>query len=106
MHYPSTFDPEMEFQIREKHPSNLELMQNMAITAKFNILEREEKLEEIRKDKAAQEKITSSELKLEMFTDTIKEMTHILGRKEEEYKVEIGANYSKQPVPFSWEEPN
>ena len=71
LHYPSTFDPEMEFQIREKDPSNLEEMQNMEITMEFNILEREEKLEEIRKDKAAQEKITSSELKLEMLTDTI-----------------------------------
>ena len=38
--------------------------------------------------------------------NTINKMMHILGRKEEEYKVEIGVDYSEHPVPFSWEEPN
>ena len=41
---------------------------------------------------------------LEMLIDTISKMMHILGRKEEEYKVEVGVAYSKQPIPFSWEE--
>ena len=72
----------------------------------FNILEKEAKLEEIRKDKVAQEKLVSLEVKLEMLTDTIKKIMHILNRKKEKYKVEVGADYSKQPVPFSWEEPN
>ena len=78
-------------------------MQNMEIMVEFNILEREEKLEKIRKDKATQEKINSSEVNLEMLTDTINKMMHILGRKEEEYKVEVGAAYLKQPIPFPWE---
>ena len=34
----------------------------MAITVEFDIMEREEKIEEIRKDKATQEKLTSSEV--------------------------------------------
>ena len=39
-----------------------------------------------------------------MLTDTIRKMMHILAKKEEEYKVEVGATYSKQPIPFPWEE--
>lgn len=78
----------------------------MAITVEFNVLEKEAKLEEIRKDKVGQEKLISSEVKLEMLTDTISKTMHILGRKDEKYKVEVGADYSKHLVPFSWEEPN
>ena len=59
LHYPNSFDLEMDFQISEKDPSNLEEMQNMAITVEFNILEREAKLEAIKKDKLAQEKLIS-----------------------------------------------
>ena len=81
-------------------------MQRIAVDVEANILNREAKLRVIEKDKADQERLISSEVKLEMLTDTINKMMHILGKKEEEYKVEVGADYSKHPVPFSWEEPN
>ena len=60
-----------------------------------NTLNREAKLRVIEKYKEGQEKLKSSEVKLEMLTDTINKMMHILGRKEEEYKVEVGVAYSK-----------
>ena len=44
------------------------------------------------------------EAKLEMLIDTIRKMLHILGRKEEKHKVEVGVAYSKQPILFPWEE--
>ena len=49
----------MAFQIRERDPSNLKEMKNMEITVEYNILEREAKLKEIKKDKVAQEKLIS-----------------------------------------------
>ena len=100
LHYPNVFDPEMAFQIREIDPSTLEEMQRIEVDVETNILNREAKLRVIEKEKADQEKLISSEVELEMLTDTINKMMHILGRKEEEYKVEVGATYSKQPVPF------
>ena len=66
----------------------------------FNILEREEKLEEIRKDKAAQEKITSSELKLEMLTDTINKIVYILDKKLERHEANTDVDYLEQPMSF------
>ena len=44
------------------------------------------------------------EAKLEMLIDTFSKMIHIPDRKEEKYKVEVGAAYSKQTIPFPWEE--
>ena len=76
-----------------------------AITMEFNVLEREAKLEEIRKDKEAKEKMTSSKRNLEMLTNIVNKAMHMISkRKEEDYNVEVGTDYSKHPVLFSWEE--
>ena len=37
LHCPSSFDPEVEFHIRERGPSSLEEMKNIAITVKYNL---------------------------------------------------------------------
>ena len=89
------FDPEMDFSVRETDPLTLEEMKRITFYVETNILNKEAKLRVIEKDKAYQEKLISSEVKLEMLTDTINKMMHILGKKEEEYKVEVGADYSK-----------
>ena len=52
LHYPSSFDPEVEFHIRKREPSSLEEMQNIEITVEYNIWYREEKLNAIKKDQA------------------------------------------------------
>ena len=50
LHYPSSFDPEVEFHIRQKEPLSLEEMQDIAITVEYNIQCREERLRAARKD--------------------------------------------------------
>ena len=50
LHYPSSFDPEVEFHIREREPSSLEEMQNIAITVEYNIKCKEERLKVARKE--------------------------------------------------------
>ena len=95
MHYPDAFDPEVAFQIRERDPSTLEEMKRMEIDVEANMMNREMKLRAIKKDKLDQEKLISSEIKLEMLIEKINKMMHMIGKKEEEYKVEVGADYSK-----------
>ena len=50
LHYPSSFDPKVEFHIREREPLSLEEMQNIAVTFKYNIKCREERLKVAKKD--------------------------------------------------------
>ena len=52
LHYPSSFDPEVEFHIREREPSSLEEMKNIEITVEYNLKCREERLKVINKDQA------------------------------------------------------
>ena len=70
-------------------------MQRITVDVETNILNREAKLRVIEKDKANQERLISSEVKLDRLTDAIRKMVHLLGRKEEEYKFEVSADYSK-----------
>lgn len=44
LHYPRAFDPEIEFHLRERSPSNMEQMQNMAVDIEVNLKIRAEKL--------------------------------------------------------------
>ena len=78
-------------------------MYNMEITVEYNILEREEKLKSINKDKVAQQKLISSKIKLKMLTNAANKMMHIMDRKEKKYKGEVGAGHSKQPRLFTLE---
>ena len=46
LHYPCAFDPEMEFQLRERKLATLEEIQNSAVDVEANLLIRREKLKE------------------------------------------------------------
>ena len=100
LHYPDTFYLEMEFQIRERDPSSLEEMKRMVVDVETNMLNRESKLRAMEKDKVDQEKLISLEIKIEILIDTNNKMMHMFDRKEEEYEVEVGADYLKQSVLF------
>ena len=54
LHYPSSFEPEVEFHIREREPSSLEEMQSLAVTVEYNIKCKEEGLKAARKDQTEQ----------------------------------------------------
>jgi len=45
LHYPEAFDPEMEFQLRERNLATLEEMENNAVDVEANLLIKREKLE-------------------------------------------------------------
>ena len=69
LHYPSSFDPEVEFHIREREPSSLEEMQNIAITVEHNLRCRKERLKAIKKDQAEKKRLISLENKQEKLRD-------------------------------------
>ena len=96
VHYSSSFDPEVEFHIREREPSRLEEMQNIAVTVEYNIKCKEEILKVAKKDRA--EKITQISLdnKLEKLIDTA---NTLLSTEEEEYEAETRNDDWKRPVP-------
>ena len=48
--YPSSFEPEVEFRIRERDPSSLEEMQSIEITIEYNIKWKEEGLKVVEKE--------------------------------------------------------
>ena len=50
LHYPSSFDPKVEFNIREREPSSLEEMQSIEITVELKIKCRKERLKATKKD--------------------------------------------------------
>jgi len=51
LHYPDAFDPEMEFQLRERNTATLEKMQNIVVDVEANLLGRRAKLEAEEKDR-------------------------------------------------------
>ena len=80
LHYPSSFDPEVEFHIREREPSSLEEMQNVAIIVEYNIKCREKKLRAIKKDQAEQRRLISVETEMKKIIETT---NGLMNRKEE-----------------------
>ena len=85
LHYPSSFDPEVEFHIREREPSSLEEMQSIAITVEYNIKCWEERLKAEKKDQIEQRRQVSLEDKLERLIETANTLLNI---KEEEHEAE------------------
>ena len=83
LHYPDAFDPEMTFQLRERNTTTLEEMQKIAVDVEANLLDRREKLEEEEKDRTENERMTFSEVKLDVLANTVKEMMQEISRKEE-----------------------
>ena len=62
LHYPKVFDPEIEFQLRERNPSTLKQMQNIAVDVEVNLQMRREKL----KAKAEENNIVEEKLDILM----------------------------------------
>jgi len=66
LYYPRAFDSEIEFHLRERNPSTMEQMQNMAVDVEVNLkisgekmkIEKEEKLDSL--IKKSEEMITRS----------------------------------------------
>jgi hypothetical protein len=73
----------MTFQLREMSTATLEEMQNFVVDVEANLLNREEKLKEVNKDKIVKEKLISPEIKLDILTNIVIEMVHNIRRKEE-----------------------
>ena len=69
LHFPEAFDPEMDFQLRERNTASLEEMQNVAVDVETNLLIKRSKL----KDKEM-EQMKSSEAKLEILASAMEKM--------------------------------
>ena len=76
LHYPDSFDLEMEFQLRERNTTTLKEMKDSAISVEANLLIKRSKLEaEDRKNKE-KEHLTSPKVKLDILASTMEEMLH------------------------------
>jgi hypothetical protein len=83
LHYPDAFDPEMTFQLRKRNTATLEEMKKIVVDVEANLLDRREKLEAEEKDRTKNEQMTSSEVKLDVLANTIREMMQKISRKDE-----------------------
>ena len=83
MHYPSAFDPEMEFQLRERNLATLEEMQNSAIDVEDNLLIRRAKLKEEEMKNIDPEESTSLEVKLNILVSAVEEMMQKITTRNE-----------------------
>lgn len=73
----------MKFQLRERETPTLEEMKNVAVDVEVNLLNGKAKLNAVNKDKIEKYQLISSEIKLDILTNTINEMMHKIRRKEE-----------------------
>jgi hypothetical protein len=73
LHYPDAFDPEMTFQLRERNTATLEEMQKIVVDVESNLLNIKAKLKNKEKDRIEEEQMTSSEVKLDVLANTIRE---------------------------------
>jgi hypothetical protein len=74
LHYPDAFDINMAFQSRERNTTTLEEMKKVAVDVETNLLNRKEKLKAEEKDRIEEEQMTSSEVKLDVLANTVREM--------------------------------
>ena len=83
LHYPDAFNPEMTLQLRERNTATLEEMKNIVVDVEANLLNRKAKLEALMKYKIEEEQSLSSEMKLDILTNTVNEVMHNISRREE-----------------------
>jgi hypothetical protein len=62
LHFPDAFNPDMEFQLRERKIATLEEMQKIAVDVEANLLNKKAKLKAEKKDRIEREQMTSSEI--------------------------------------------
>jgi hypothetical protein len=73
----------MTFQLRERDIVTLEEMKNVTVDVEANLLNRKAKLEALIENKIEKEHGISSEVKLDILTNTVNEMLHKISRKDE-----------------------
>ena len=74
LHYLDVFDPEITFQLRERNTATLEEMQKIAVDVEANLLNRKANLKVEEKDRIEEERMTSSEVKLDVLANTVREL--------------------------------
>jgi hypothetical protein len=74
LHFPDAFNPDMAFQLRERNTAILEEMKNINLDVEPNLLNRKENLKALMKDKIEKEHLVSSEMKLDILTNTVNVM--------------------------------
>jgi hypothetical protein len=72
LHYPDAFDPEMEFQLRERDTTTLKEMQDSAINVEANLLIKMSKIKAEEMKKIAKEKLKTLEDKRDILVSTVK----------------------------------
>lgn len=83
LHYLSTFEPEMEFQLRERNVATLEEMKNNAINVEAHLLIRRDRLKEEEMKNMDLEKSTPSEEKLDILVSAVEKMVWKMMEKDE-----------------------
>ena len=83
LHYPDAFDPEMEFQLRERNLATLEEMWNIAVDVEAHFRIRRARLREEEMKNIDPEKSTSLEVKLDMLVSAVEEMMQKNTRRNE-----------------------
>lgn len=74
LHYPGAFDPEMEFQLRERNLATLEEMQNNAVDVEAHLLIRRENLKEEEMRNIDPKESTSLEVNLDILVSAVEDM--------------------------------
>ena len=88
LHYPGAFDPEMEFQLRERNLATLEEMQNCAVDVEADFLIRRARLKEEEMKNIDSEKSTSLEVNLDLLVSAVEEMMQNITTRNE-YNVQV-----------------
>ena len=83
LHYPEAFDPEIEFQLRERNLATLEEMQNNVVDVEANLLIRRAKLKEEERKNIDPEESTSLEVNLDILVSAVEEMTQNITTRNE-----------------------
>jgi len=83
LHYAGAFDPEMEFQLREKNVATLEEVQNNEVNVEAHLLIRRARLKEEEMNKVDLEKTTPSEEKLDILVSAVEDMVRKMTAKDE-----------------------
>jgi len=83
LHYTGAFDPEMEFQLREKNVATLKEIQNNAVNVEAHLLIRRARLKEEEMKKVDPEKFTTSEEKLDILVSAVEDMVRKMTTKDE-----------------------
>jgi len=78
LHYPSAFDSEIEFRLRERDPKTLVQMQNIAVDVEVNLQIKHEKLKV-----EGEERKNIAEVKLNLLVRKLDEITQEITMKEE-----------------------